>query len=170
MDDYKSRCEQEGRHDWRYYFVKYDAMREGASGRYVGIDGRLGYSVCMLDKLQMNSYYRDPYLHAVRAHSAVREAVVDKEFTGYEKVPRWMPLRKSDIAFRAVAEGFHVQVPNSVAHEAVGGVLGAHGATPNEGRWLLAIPQMPSSDGPVDTIDRVQRGAALVRALVEAGY
>ncbi|MBP0622885.1 DUF262 domain-containing protein [Cupriavidus consociatus] len=170
VDDYLSRCEQAQRHDWRYYFVKYDAMREGASGRYVGIDGRLGYSVCMLDKQQMNSYYRDPYLHAVRIHSGAHDDLVDKDFTGYETVPRWMPLKKSDIALRAVAEGFHVQVPSSVDGEAARHVLAAHGATPTDGRWLLSIPQAPSSDGPVDTVDRVQRGAALVRALVEAGY
>ncbi|MCY0854018.1 DUF262 domain-containing protein [Cupriavidus sp. D39] len=170
MEDYLLQCEQVQRHDWRYYFVKYDAMREGASGRYVGIDGRLEYSICMLDKQQMNSYYRDPYLHAVRVQSGQQEHVVDRDFTGYETEPRWMPLRKSDIALRAVAEGFHVLVPGSVIDDAVSHVFAAHAVTRTDGQWLLAISQAPSSDGPVDMVDRVQRGAALVRALVEAGY
>ncbi|MDM8523008.1 hypothetical protein QUF80_06500 [Desulfococcaceae bacterium HSG8] len=43
--------------DWRYYLVKYPAMREGASGRYAISPS--GYSVCM------RGYYRDPYLLAV---------------------------------------------------------------------------------------------------------
>ena len=168
--DYLSECETAQRYDWRYYFVKYEKMREGASGRYVGIDGRLGYSVCMLDKQQMNSYYRDPYLHAVRSQSGVQAAVVDKDFTGYESVPRWMPLRKSDIAIRSVVEGFHVQLPNSMAVGVVDDVLIAHGATQTGALWLLAIPQVATPDGPIDTVDRVHHGAALVRALVDAGY
>lgn len=170
MGAYLSEREQECRYDWRYYFVKYDAMREGASGRYVGIDGQLGYSICMLDKQQMNSYYRDPYLHAVRKQSGVQADVIDQDFTGYETVPRWMPLKKSEIAVRAVDEGFRVQIPSSVDQDTVSATLAAHGATRANDQWLLAIPQASWSDGAVDTVDRVQRGAELVRALVEAGY
>ena len=40
--------EAQGIYDWRTYFVKYPAMREGESGRYAGWDGKLGYLVCML--------------------------------------------------------------------------------------------------------------------------
>lgn len=29
--------------DWRYYLVKYPSMREGATGIYYGVDGKLGY-------------------------------------------------------------------------------------------------------------------------------
>jgi hypothetical protein len=170
VNTFLSQCEGEGQFDWRYYFVKYSAMREGASGRYVGIDGRLGYSVCMLNKQQMNSYYRDPYLHAVRQESGVQAAVHDTEFTGYESLPRWMPLKKSDIAVRAVPTGFSVRIPRKELDEGASVVLSAHGAIRTDDGWLLAIPQASTSKGLIDTVDRVQRGAALVRGLVEAGY
>jgi hypothetical protein len=41
--------------DWRYYFVKYDCMRQGESGIYYGAEGELGYSVIMLRKTRLNS-------------------------------------------------------------------------------------------------------------------
>lgn len=58
--------------DWRWYFVKYPAMREGRSGIYVGANGALGYLVCMLDRSQMNSWYRDPYLSAIQRETCAR--------------------------------------------------------------------------------------------------
>ena len=42
--------EATGEFDWRYYLVRYDAMREGASGIYASVGGNMGYLVCMLDK------------------------------------------------------------------------------------------------------------------------
>lgn len=111
-----------------------------------------------------------PYLHAVRKQSGAEADVVDQDFTGYETVPRWMPLKKSDIAIRAVDEGFRVQIPSSVDDDTVSAALTAHGATRVNDQWVLAIPQVSLSDAAVDTVDRVQWGAKLVRALVEAGY
>ncbi len=88
--------------DWRWYFVKYPLMREGRSGIYAGSDGALGYSVCMLDKEVMSSYYRDPYLSAIRQESGVEETAVQGSvwqdrpggpwYTGYETEPRRMQL------------------------------------------------------------------------------
>src|SRR5699024_4325621 len=48
--------------DWRYYLVKYPAMRSGWSGQYMSEDGQPGYRLCMLKRTRMTSYYRDPYL------------------------------------------------------------------------------------------------------------
>ena len=56
--------------DWRYYFIKYEAMRKGESGRYTLSPS--GYQGCMLDKSQMNSYYRDPYLLAMIVESGIK--------------------------------------------------------------------------------------------------
>ena len=144
-------------------------MREGASGRYVGIDGQLGYSVCMLNKQQMNSYYRDPYLHAVRHKSGAAAAIHDTEFTGYESLPRWMRLKRSDIAVRAIPEGFSVKTPSKEFDEQASFVLSAHGAVRTDEGWLLAIPQVSNDGELVDTADRVELGAALLRDLVQAG-
>ena len=48
--------------DWRYYLVKYPSMRGGATGIYYGVDGKLGYSMCMLRTRRLSGYYRDPIL------------------------------------------------------------------------------------------------------------
>jgi hypothetical protein len=154
------------RFDWRYYFVRYDAMREGASGRYVGSEGRLGYSVCMLNKMQMNSYYRDPYLHAIRRASDVGAHVEDSEFTGYETEPRWMPLRKSTIALQAVSDGFRLRVPASVDSVRVSKLITAKGGTLVDGQGSLPVRQANVDGQMVDTEDRIQIGAALLRDLV----
>ena len=54
--------ERTRRFDWRYYLVRYDWMREGESGLYSGENHKLGYSLVMLRKTQLNSNYRDAYL------------------------------------------------------------------------------------------------------------
>jgi hypothetical protein len=62
--------------DWRWYFVRYPQMRAGRSGIYASPTGQLGYSVCMLDKKAMSSYYRDPFLSAIRQQSGVAQEAV----------------------------------------------------------------------------------------------
>lgn len=161
--------ESNAQFDWRYHFVRYPAMREGASGRYVGIDGRLGYSVCMLDKQQMNSYYRDPYLHAIRLESGVSQAIEDRTFTGYETEPRWMRLRHSGIALRVVPSGFAIRLPSEELAERAAPVLSALGGSGSGQTWQLPVDQKLTDGVSVDTIDRVQLGARLMRELVGAG-
>ena len=55
MTSWLAEREQRTFFDWRYYLVKYPAMRgsrderrEGRTGIYWGVDGELGYSLCML--------------------------------------------------------------------------------------------------------------------------
>jgi hypothetical protein len=152
---------------WRWYFVKYAAMREGSSGIYVGSNGMLGYDVCMLDKTQMNSWYRDPYLLAIHRASGVRAAVEDPWFTGYETNPRWMRLIKSGTELRCVNRGFTLQGPRDAAHaEAFARVCEEHGVGDN---YVLSVPQVEANRRLLDTSDRVQLGAALLRDLVAAG-
>jgi hypothetical protein len=84
-----------------------------------------------------------------------------------------MPLRKSNIALRAVHEGFHVRLPEGLdpaMQASVEEILATHGAFAHEGAWMLAIPQSPETEGSIDTTDRVQRAALLQKALVNAGY
>ena len=172
-DEFLKECERNQCLDWRYYFVKYDAMRGGASGRYAGRDGRLGYSVCMLEKYQMNSNYRDPYLHAARLASDFKSQIFDPDFTGYEGVARWMPLRRTGVAFRAVDEGFLVRIPDTMdesERQSVEAVLARRGATQRGDVWVLEVPQLPGSNGPIDREDRIARAAEVMRHLVEAGH
>ena len=152
---------------WRYYFVRYSCMRQGRSGRYVGLNGSMGYSVCMLNRHQMNSHYRDPFLLAIHRESGVRDSVQDPWFTGYESLERWLQLKKSRAGIRCIEAGLVVRPPLDTAHvEAFQRVCREHGVG-DEG--MLLVPAVDTDEGRMDTRDRVQMGAALLRDLVNAG-
>jgi hypothetical protein len=157
--------------DWRYYLVKYPSMRTGATGIYYGVDGRLGYSMCMLRTTRLNGYYRDPILLQVWQSSGVGERVDDPWFTGYETIPRWLRLQRSGVGMRSIDGGFALDVPDDEAlHAKLADIFDRYGAVHTaDGVVLLAIPQQKSAIGPVDAIDRVVAGAAFLRDLVEAG-
>lgn len=152
---------------WRWYFVRYPAMREGRSGIYVGENGAIGYCVCMLNKSQMNSFYRDAYLLAIHRESGVGPAVEDPWYTGYETQPRWMRLKKSGAEMRCVKDGLVLRAPvvNGQA-EVFLRVCREHGVGDN---LVLLVPQIEHDGQRLDTRDRVQIGAALLRDLVQAG-
>jgi hypothetical protein len=163
--------------DWRWYFVRYPEMREGRSGIYASPTGTLGYSVCMLDKKAMSSYYRDPYLSAILQQSGIAEAAVEGAvaqhwaggpwFTGYETGARWMRLRASGTAMQCVQDGLLLRAPEAPAHaEAFERVCVGHGIGSD---LRLKIPQVAVDGRQLDTKDRVQLGAALVRDLAGAG-
>lgn len=155
--------------DWRYYMVKYPAMREGASGIYVGLNKSLGYSLCMLDKTQMNSNYRDPYLSAIMQRSgAPKSAVYDLDkFSGPETTPRWLRLTRSGGALRCVESGFQLGAPQALGLSDVFAEVCARYRVGADG--LMKVPQVARQGGLVDTHDRVELGAALLRDLVAAG-
>ena len=109
---------QDENFDWRYYLVRYEAMREGPSGIYASVGGAMGYRVCMLNKTQMNGNYRDPYLTALVREADATEAVDDGDrgpffIGGYVEDERWMYLRKSRTALRNAADGFILKPPLS---------------------------------------------------------
>lgn len=147
----------ERRFDWRYHLVARDVMREGDSGIYAVAPKRMGYDACMLRKTQMKSYYRDPWLHAMRTLAAPGDTVEDSWFYGYEHEPRWMVLPRSGVRLRCVPEGLRVEGNG----EAFAGVCASFEVRDG----VLLVEQV---DG-VDTEDRVVRGAELIRALVAAG-
>ena len=157
---------------WRWYFVKYGAMREGGSGIYVGSGGALGYSVCMLDRTQMNSWYRDPYLSAIQRESGVVDAIEQRWpngpwFTGYETEPRWMRLKASGTEIRCVKEGLVLRAPSAPTQaKAFSRVCERHGVGADH---VLRVPQVARNGCELDTRDRVLLGAALVRDFVKAG-
>lgn len=162
LANYKERSE----FDWRYYLVKYDSMREGRSGIYFGSDGSLGYSLCMLDKTQLNSNYRDPYLLAIRRESDVgSERVNDPWFTGHEWNERWLRLSRSGAGIRCVPEGLVVAPPTDENHTAAFRQVCADYDLQEQ---TLLIPKADRG-GTLDSIDRVQAGANLLRAFVAAG-
>lgn len=151
--------------DWRYYFVKYPAMRSGKSGIYVGSAGELGYSVCMLNKQRMTSYYRDPYLLAIRQESGAEQAVEDPWFTGYETLPRWMRLTNSGAELRCIEDGIAVRSPSNETHcDAFARVCEQH--IVRDG--ILVVPQQDRDGRQIDIRDRVQLAAAFLRDLINA--
>ena len=163
--------------DWRWYFVRYPEMRAGRSGIYACASGALGYSVCMLDKKAMSSYYRDPYLSAIRQHSRVANTAVEGAvwqhwpngpwFTGYETEARWMRLAASGTEIRCVHAGLQLRPPAGASQaDAFWRVCEAHGVGPD---LYLKVPQVTVGGRQLDTRDRVQLGAALVRDLANAG-
>lgn len=163
--------------DWRWYFVRYPEMRAGRSGIYASGTESLGYSVCMLDKKAMSSYYRDPYLSAIRQQSGIHEKAVQGPvaqhwsggpwFTGYETEARWMRLEASGAEMRCADHGLQLRAPAAEAHaEAFARVCAAHGVAPD---LRLVVQQVTVGDRQLDTEDRVQLGAALLHDLVAAG-
>ncbi|WP_437611909.1 DUF262 domain-containing protein [Sorangium sp. So ce834] len=163
--------------DWRWYFVRYPEMRAGQSGIYACASGALGYNVCMLDKKAMSSYYRDPYLSAIRQLSGVADTAVHGAvwqdgsggpwFTGYETEARWMRLAASGAEMQCVQDGLELRAPAAAPHaKAFSRVCEVHGVGPD---LRLKVPQVTVGGRQLDTKDRVQLGAALLRDLVNAG-
>ena len=157
-------------YDWRYYLVRYPAMREGNSGIYYGAEGKLGYEITMLRKTVQRSWYRDAYLYATWCEAGRPEEVKDPWFSGYSTNPRWMTLTRSGTGLRNIPAGLSLQVP-ATPHtvEALRNVCGAVGATALDDGWLLPIPQTDRGGERIDSVDRVQVAADLLRRLVAAG-
>ncbi len=167
IDDYLADQEHAKNFDWRYYLVKYEEMRQGDSGIYVGSQGAKGFSLCMLYKERLNSYYRDPYLFAVftqHNRPISNQDIKDPWHTGFETETRWLELVKSGIRLTCQPEGFLLDFPVGVNRNAYEQVLLNHGVDVNT--LILSIPQMENNDILYDTLDRVQAGVALVRDLI----
>lgn len=174
-DAYLARCEAEKRFDWRYYMVKYPAMREEGSSTYfaertAGAERTtMGYSLCKLRAggMMLNGYYRDPYLLAIWRELENPGVVEDTWFIGYEDQPRWLPLTRSGVGIRCVPSGFEFsppQLPDDAERFAVACAdLGADADN------LIRLPQVEVDGCQVDTVDRIAVGTEIVRKLVAAG-
>lgn len=166
-DDWLRACEQRSEFCWRYYVVRYDAMRESRRGNYVFADIHR-FSVCMLQGVRLSGDYRDPYLLAMLRQRGAQmpDAVIDPWFSGYETAHRWMRLAKSGTRLRVDLAGLYLDAPADGAHlQSFGAVCSRHGVGDD---LLLKVPQSQVGDTLVDTIDRVALGAALLRDLIDA--
>ena len=158
--------------DWRYYLVRYPCMREGNSGIYYGADGVLGYSLCMLRRIQLNSYYRDPFLLAIWRESGVGEVVRDPWFTGYPTKPRWMELSRSGTAIRSVDRGIALAPPDLEDHRVRFEAFCSEreDVVAADDNYLVSIEQRELPDGgSIDIEDRVTKGASILKALAAEG-
>lgn len=154
--------------DWRYYLVKYPNMRTGDTGIYLSNTGSPGYELCMLRTKQRNGYYRDPILYQVWLTSQIGNLATDPWFTSYEYNPRWLKFNRSGVQIRNCGQGFVLQPPEDESHmEAFRSVCAHHGIDPDQPQ--LSVEQRETSEGRVDTTDRVTLGARLVADLAAAG-
>ena len=156
-------------YDWRYYLAKYPSS-DGGSGIYYAEGGVLGYSLCMIrgGKIGIWSYYRDPYLSAIRGELEDTTGVEDPWFTGYESNPRWLRLTRSRVGVRSVSKGLELQPPVEADEAAFKIVCSEFGVNDE---CVLVLPQTEVNGHLVDTgdQDRVQLGVAVVRSLIEHG-
>ncbi len=169
-DTWLSEQEQARQLDWRYYLVKYPAMRSGESGIYASSTEKMGFDMCMLNRTQLNSYYRDPYLLAVIEESGVSETddIEEAWFYGwdhYHAADRWIKLRATgEGLMRCRESGFELLAPQAPAALAIFDAVCRRHEVDDE--LVLAVPQAAGPDGLVDREDRVMKGARLLRDLV----
>ncbi|WP_315865811.1 hypothetical protein [Pseudomonas sp. JV414] len=117
QQDFILACEESELLDWRYYLVKYPVMRSGKSGRY-SIHSN-GYSICMLHKLQMNSYHHDPYLTALFHEGVPGSSEQNFWCYGYEMESRRMQIEGGIVSIQSVDLGWQLSdLPNDPAQRA----------------------------------------------------
>jgi hypothetical protein len=165
QSEWLAQRESELSFDWRYYLVKYSAMREGGSGIYYSEGGALGYSLCMLrgGTSTLNSRYRDPYLLAIWRSLDSPDGVDDPWFTGHEAIPRRLKLRRSGAGIRSVSQGLELSGPAlddfAEVYDSLRRELGA------SENGIIEIKQV---DG-IDAVDRIALGTDVLRRLLGAG-
>lgn len=170
-----------GYFDWRHYLVRYPSMRggwvrdetgrDGVTGIYYGDGDQLEYSLCMLRTIQLNGYYRDPFLLELSRSSEAGAKVRDPSYTGFPSTPRWLRLDESLTGIRAVAAGFLLEAPQDAMQRATfQAVCAIHDHVEVNGQGgVLRVPQIEREGGLMDAVDRIQLGASLLRDLVKAG-
>jgi hypothetical protein len=116
-------------------------------------------------------WHRDPILLEVCRSSGVGDKVEDPWFIGYETNPRWLRLVRSGVGMRSIAGGFALERPDNEELASVfDGICDQREDVVARGdEILLMIPQEPSGGELVDSEDRVEAGAALLRDFAEAG-
>ena len=144
---------------------------EGKTGVYWGVDGELGYSLCMMRTTTLAGMYRDPILLQVWLNSGVNDDVLELWFTGWPSRPRWLQLSASSVRIRSVREGFEVVGPSDGdLQPQFQSISDAHGVVRREdGQLMLRVPQVDREGAMVDCVNRVDLGARFISDLVGAG-
>lgn len=175
QSDWLDECELAARYEWRYYAVKYRAMRAGASGLYYAHGRRMGFSLTNLPggKKTRNAYHQDPYLLTIYRELGEPDEVQRPFFTGYEWEPRWLRLATSGVGVRCVPAGYELLAPTADEHadafEASAHRLRAVETEGEEPRLLVKVAKASDDETGPDSEDRIRFGAELVRTLVDAG-
>lgn len=116
---------------------------------------------------QMNSRYRDPYLLTIWRQLGEPTEVEDPWFFGYEWNPRFLTLAASGTGIQCFADGYRLSEPAESQYGPVyKEALLEFGIRDNE---ILPVAQTAVGDRQVDTEDRIEVGAALLRSLISKG-
>lgn len=168
--------------DWRYYIAKYEVMRGEQlefAGNYI-LAPHPGYGVCMpkSDSCDNRSNHHDAYLLALADAAGLEPQYIGNHgwprcFPGYETEARHLDLvlRKGRLKIRCVDNGWlwdTADLTDVAQLNAFTQIAAQHGtqavaASPSE--WITAIAQQNG----IDTEDRILRGSALIRALIDGG-
>lgn len=162
--------------DWHYYIAKYEVMRDQGefAGNYVIAPGH-GYAICMLksDSCDNRSNHHDAYLLALANAAGLEPQHIGnhgwpRSFPGYETEVRYLVLQKSGLKVRCVENGWLWDTIglNAVKLNAFTQIAAQHSTqavagSPSE--WITVIAQQNG----IDTEDRIVKGAALMRALID---
>lgn len=160
--------------DWRYYIVKYEAMRRGESGCYV-ISPNAGYSLCMLrgDSCDDRSYHYDPYLMALVELAQIPPDRIGNTrwpqcFPRYETEERRLILRNSGTQVRCVDSGWQFSgLPEDGTPQRL--IFDDIATKHNHYESQTLLYAVPQNNG-IDIEDRIELGAKLLRELVDAGF
>ena len=162
--------------NWRYYIVKYEAMRRGESGCYV-ISPNAGYSISMLrgDSCDDRSYHYDPYLMALAELAQIPLDRIGNPgwprcFPGYETNARYLMLRKSCLKVRCEENGWlwdttGLDALQLEAFKLIAAQYDTQGIPGSPSQWITMISQQNG----IDSEDRIVKGAVLINALIDIG-
>ena len=159
--------------DWRYYLAKYDAMRGehlSCAGSYV-IAPEPGYALCipLSDSCDNRSNHHDAYLLALAQAAALAPQHIANPgwprcFPGSETNERYLELQRSGLKIRCVDQGWALSnLPTDPAQRSTFDTIAQRHHLQKE---LCAVPQAQG----IDTKDRIDIGAALLRDLIAAGF
>ncbi|WP_188043945.1 DUF262 domain-containing protein [Changpingibacter yushuensis] len=172
-----SKQETNNTFDWRYYFVKYPAMRLGTSGLYYAEKRQMGFGLTNLPrgKSQRNAYHFDPYLSSIHYAAGEPEGVESLAlFSGYESNPRWLRLTRSQVGLRSIPEGFQIDRPAEEECDkrftASVASLGISITDVDDPQYIFRIPKTTDDASGPDAIDRIVVGAKLLNNLLAAGF
>lgn len=165
-DRYVADCVHAAQFDWRYYFIKYDVMRTGASGLYYWTND---FDLRMMTKERINSWHHDPYLSAVLA---VRQSSgrIEDRFIG--SVPCWLSLPVCGLEICSDHDTFLLRDgPGRTGIYDLSHVLAAHDVAVTEfgpagPSGTLTVAGTTRDGRRCDEEDRVQKCARLIDALI----
>lgn len=165
--------------DWRYYIAKYEVMRGEQlefAGNYV-LAPHPGYGVCMPknDSCDNRSNHHDAYLLALANCAGLKREHIGNQgwprcFPGYETAKRYLELSKSGLKIRCVYNGWlwdttRLEDPARSVFEQIASQNGTQAIPGSSSEWITVIAQKNG----IDTEDRIEKGAEVIRALINDG-